>query len=79
MKMNRNLSVAHAINFSRFLSLKNSTMKEEKSKLYKECINGVSKLPNISLSVNFKNQKAFHRYRKDRIDLYKSFFLIYLI
>ena len=75
MKMNRNLSAAHVTNFSRFHSLKKSTMKEQKPKPHKEWINGVSKLPNISLSVNFKNQKAFHRYRKDRIDLYKSFFL----
>ena len=77
--MKRNLSDGHATNFSRFHSLKNSTIKEEKLKPHKEWINSFSKLTNISLSVNFKNQKAFHRYRKDRIDLYKSFFLISLI
>ena len=77
--MNRNLNERHVNKFSRFPCLKNSTMKEEKLNPCKEWIYGVSKLPKINLSVNFKNQKVFHRYRKDRIDLYKSFFLISLI
>ena len=44
-------------------------MKEEKLKPFKEWIYGTSKLPNNHLSVNFKNQKAFYGYKKDRIDL----------
>ena len=51
----------------------NSTEKEENLKLVKKWIYDNSKIPNKNVNINFKSQKAFYGYRKNKVDLYKSF------
>lgn len=76
----RGLNTRYGNSFSKLPYLMNSTMKEENLKPVKEWIYGSSKISINNLSVTFKNQKAFHGYRKNRIDLYKSFqLLLFLI
>lgn len=59
------------------MTLSKYQIEEKNIKPAEEWIYGsLNKIEN-NFIINFKNQKAFKGYRKNRIDLYKLFFLIY--
>ena len=76
--MNRKLNSNHSLNnFIRHPSLMelSITRNEEKNiKPVEEWIYGSLNISGNTLIMNFKNQKAFNGYQKNRIDLYKLFF-----
>lgn len=51
---------------------------EKNIKPVEEWIYGSLNISGNTLNMNFKNQKAFNGYQKNRIDLFKSFFLKFL-
>ena len=61
------------------MTLSNYKNEEKNLKPAEEWIYGsLNKIEN-NFIINFKNQKAFKGYRKNRIDLYKLLFLIYIL
>ena len=77
--MYKKLNSRYANSCCKLPSLMNSTEKEENLKLVKKWIYDNSKIPNKNVNINFKSQKAFYGYRKNKVDLYKSFnYLIFI-
>lgn len=76
--MNRKINSRHSLNnFIKHPSLMELSMtkiKEKNIKPVEEWIYGSLNISGNTLIMNFKNQKAFNGYQKNRIDLYKSFF-----
>ena len=78
-KLNLNYSLKHFGKHSSLLTTSKYQNEERYLKPAEEWIYGTLNKIGSNSNINFRNQKAFKGYQKQKIDLYKSFcYLIYI-